>query len=217
MTERSSMTGIVLAGGRSTRLGRNKAIEPIGGKLLLHRVLDRLGAVFEELIVVVRDEDWVTPYLRGYSARVIPDVYPGLGTLAGIFAGLQAAQTMHAFVCACDMPFLSIPLLTYMRTLAEGFDVVIPVVDGREEPMHAIYSKRCLEPIETRLRRGGARVIDFFPEVQVRYIDDAEIRRFDPELQSFFNVNTPADLERALAIAAPEAGPHPESEQKQNA
>ncbi|MBI3978846.1 MAG: molybdenum cofactor guanylyltransferase [Chloroflexi bacterium] len=196
------MTGIVLAGGQSARLGRNKALEPIGGRLLLHRVLDRLAAVCAALVVVVRDEDWVSPHLAGRPARVVPDVYPGLGALAGIFAGLQAARHEYTFACACDMPFLSSPLIQFLQSLASGFDVVIPVVGGREEPMHAVYSKRCQDPMEKRLCQGGARVIDFFPDVRVRYVAEDEIRGFDPHLLSFFNVNTPADLERALALAA---------------
>jgi len=103
---------------------------------------------------------------------------------------------------ACDMPFLDLKLLRYMILLSPGQDVVIPRIGELTEPLHAIYSKQCLQPIERVLAGGGGgRIIDFFPEVRVRYIEEQEIKLFDPQHLSFFNINMPADLEKASSLA----------------
>ena len=100
------------------------------------------------------------------------------------------------------MPFLNTGLLQFMIDLAPDFDVVVPRVDGRPEPLHAIYSKSCLEPIESRLKRQDLKIALFFEEVRVAYVDEEDIDLFDPERLSFFNVNTQEDLDKALALEA---------------
>ena len=100
------------------------------------------------------------------------------------------------------MPFLNTGLLQFMVDLASDFDVVVPRLDGRPEPLHAIYSKRCLEPIEGRLKRQDLKITLFFEEVRVAYVDEEDIDLFDPDRLSFFNVNTQEDLDKALALEA---------------
>jgi len=197
------MTVIILAGGKSLRLGRDKALEEIGGKSLIERVIERLSSLGNEIIVVISSSD----QLPDLSASRVVDIYPGKGALGGIYSGLRAATSFHSLVVACDMPFLSIALLRYLVETCPGFDIVIPRVAGNIEPLHAVYSKNCLTPIEAMLDEGKLRIADFFPAVRVRYVEEAEIERFDPERLSFFNINSKADLEQARALLEKETTP----------
>ena len=196
------VTGIVLAGGMSRRLGRDKALEPVGGEPLLRRVIGRLSEVSQETVVVVADAERATGLLLPDSAGVVVDVYPGKGSLGGIFSGLSASGLDWGIVVACDMPFLNVDLLRHMLSLRKGCDAVVPVVDGRPEPTHAVYYRGCLSSIESRLQADDLKITRFFDEVRVRYVTQEEIAGFDPEYLSFFNVNTQEDLDRALTLAA---------------
>ena len=196
------VSGIVLAGGQSRRLGRDKAVELLGGQPMIRRVLERVAGLTSENIVVVADEARGTTLPLLEDTMVAVDVHPGMGSLGGIFSGLAAAGNEWAIVAACDMPFLNADLLGYLLSLREGADVVAPVVAGRPEPTHALYSRECLPFIEERLRAEELKITGFYGRVRVRYVEERDILRFDPELLSFFNVNSPQDLERALALAA---------------
>ncbi len=193
---------MALAGGMSRRLGRNKAVEEIGGERLIERVINRLSEVSSETVVVVAEESRAQALDLPDGVRTAADIYPGHGSLGGIFTGLSAARGDYGIVVACDMPFLNTGLLQFMVDLAPDFDVVVPRVDGRPEPLHAIYSKSCLEPIESRLKRQDLKIALFFEEVRVAYVDEEDIDLFDPERLSFFNVNTQQDLDKALALEA---------------
>lgn len=129
------------------------------------------------------------------------DLYPGKGALGGIYTGLVSSANFHNLTVACDMPFLNIELLRYMIELCPGFDAVVPRVGRNVEPLHAIYSKNCLDPIARLLKHGNLQIGNLFNSVKVRYIEQDEIDKFDPEHLSFFNVNTKADLERAWELA----------------
>ena len=196
-----AVTGVLLAGGQSRRLGRNKALEPFHGQPLMARVAARLAQLCGELVVVVADLGKAAGLPVPPSAGVTADLYPGKGSLGGIYSGLHAAANPWAVVVACDMPFLNVALLRHMLSLREGHDAVVPVVEGYPEPAHAAYSRACLEPIRRRLERDQLKIAGFFDEVRVRYLPEDEVRRLDPDLLSFFNVNTQEDLDRALALA----------------
>ena len=188
---------IVLAGGQSQRLGADKAFLKIGNQILIEGIVEKMAQIGDEVIIVTN-----SPQEYGYlEARLVGDVYPGKGALGGIYSGLKAAHNHHSMVVACDMPFLDLNLLRYMILLSPGQDVVIPRVGGLTEPLHAIYSKVCLQPIERLLSAGGVKIIEFFPEVRVRYVEEQEIGLFDPQRLSFFNINTLADLEKARSLA----------------
>ena len=194
---RRPISCIVLAGGKGKRLGTDKAFLSIGGRVLIERTVEKMARIGDEVIVVTN-----SPQKHGdLEARLVGDVYPGKGALGGIYSGLKAAHSYNSLVVACDMPFLDLKLLRYMILLSPGQDVVIPRVGGLTEPLHAIYSKQCLQPIERVLASGGRRIIDFFPEVRVRYVEEQEIGLFDPQCLSFFNINTPGDLEKARNLA----------------
>ena len=196
------ISGIVLAGGLSRRLGRDKAVEPIGGEPLIARCIGRLSAVADEIIVVVNGIDRGKQLPLPTTCRVVMDVYADSGSLGGIFSGVSALGDEWGVVVACDMPFLNIALLKHMLSLREGFDAVVPVLDGRPEPTHALYSKACLPHIERRLQAGDLKIARFFDDVSVCYVSQEDVDAHDPDHLSFFNVNTQSDLDKALELAA---------------
>lgn len=188
---------VVLAGGGSTRLGRDKALLELEGRTLVARTLGALAQLTDDLIVVTS----LAPRLFPPLARVVTDRYVGAGVLAGMHAGLLAARGELAIVVACDMPFLDLDLLRHLISLAEDADIVVPRWTD-VEPLHAVYRPAaCLGPIERALARGERRVVSFYHKVEVRYVERAEIARFAPQGRSFFNVNTAEDWERARTLA----------------
>ena len=192
---------VVLAGGKGLRLGQDKALETIGNKSLLERVVSSLSS-FNSDIIVVTGREQSFPQLIGYpKLRIATDTYPNKGPLGGIYAGLAASVSFYNLVIACDMPFLNQALLDYMLQLSADFDLVVPQVGNMVEPLHAVYSKSCLAPMEWLLKQGKLSVTELFSLVKVRYVEAEEINWFDPKHLSFFNINTEADLEVARELA----------------
>lgn len=193
------VSGIVLAGGRSRRLGTNKAVVRVGGVRLIERVLGHMRQLCDDLVIVTNEP---APY-RDLGERLVGDVWPGMGSLGGIYSGLRAARYDRGLVAGCDMPFLNAGLLRLMIDLSRDYDVVIPRLDdGRMEPLHAVYGRACLEPMEAQLQASDLRIINILPHLRVRYLEQGELEALDPQHLSFFNVNTRQDLERAQALAA---------------
>ncbi len=190
----------VLAGGQSHRMGRDKAFLPVGGRPVIERVIERVAPLSDDVLLIANAH---APY-RHLSARLVGDVYLGKGSLGGIYTALQAARYNHCLVFACDMPFLDVGLLRYLIGLAPGYDVVIPRVEEFPETLHAVYGKRCLEPTQRRLLAGQLKIVGFFDEVRVRYVERDDVARFDPQFRSFMNMNTPADWERLQQLAMQE-------------
>ena len=197
---------IVLAGGKGLRLGRDKVQEIIGDRNLLQRVLSQLSSFNNDIIVVTAGEKSLSQFIGYPRFRIVADTYPGKGALGGIYTGLAASNSLYNLVVACDMPFLNQALLRYMIQLLAGFDLVVPRVGELTEPLHAVYSKSCLAPIERLLNQGELRVSTLFGLVKVRYVEADEIDRFDPKHLSFFNINTEADLETAQRLAKETSG-----------
>ena len=197
-----SVTAVVLAGGRSRRLGRNKALELVGGVPLIARVTSALQSISSETVIVVAEERQAEVLPLPSDARVVRDLYPNSGSLGGILTGLISATGVWALVVACDMPFLNKALLSEMASERDDCDAVVPVLDGRPEPTHALYSKVCMEPIRKKIEAGDLKISAFFESVRVKYLPQRTIEMIDPGLWSFFNVNTPKDLETAMARAA---------------
>lgn len=206
-------------------MGQDKAWIPLRGRALVERVVSRLDRICQEVIIVSNDQ----ALFKRLSAVLVRDIFPGKGSLGGIYTGLVTAKHDRAIVVACDMPFLNIALLGYMVDLANEFDVVVPAASskiGREtpqaattaqhgavrrtakqgnlHPLHAVYSKRCLGPIEARIADGDLRMISFYPDVRVHIIPEQEIDSIDPDHLSLFNVNTPEDLQFAESLAGQE-------------
>lgn len=199
------VTSIVLAGGKNLRLGRSKALEVVGGKSLIERVVERLEPVTDQFLIVTSREQSEFP--TSGEIEVLTDVYPEKGPLSGIYTGLLASRSSRSIAVACDMPFLNNKLLGYMIDLSRDFDAVVPRwQNGMLEPLHAIYAKSCLDTMKTRLENDRLGIHRFLNEISVRYIEEEECRQFDPELLSFFNINHEADLKRAGKLAAERDG-----------
>lgn len=198
------MTSIILAGGKSSRLGRNKAIQVIEGKSLIQRVVDRLAIMSTEIIIVTARGEAV-PFSSSVKTRTVADIYPGKGPLAGIYSGLTVSSSLRAIVVGCDTPFLSVSLLEYMTQICTAFDIVVPLIKNEVEPLCAVYSKNCLAPIQQLLERDERQIIGFFDMVKVKYLEEDQINRFDPEHLSFFNINNQADLDSATKLLAKKA------------
>ncbi len=193
-------TTIVLAGGKSSRLGRDKVRENLGAESLLQRVLHRISSLGNEILVVIREETRPLPLSLDIPVKLVTDVYPGRGALGGLYSGLLASNTQYNLVLGCDMPFLNLDLLRYILKVVEGFDVAVPRLGEFMEPLHAAYSRSCLAIIEPLVKRGLYPIYDFFPDVETRYVEADEINRFDPLHLSFLNINTEADLQKARSL-----------------
>jgi len=197
------LTGIVLAGGASRRMGRDKAFLELGGRPLIEIVIERMSRVCAEVLVVAAppssDGDIpMVPDVRSYAGLGVPvveDCFRDVGVLGGLHAGLEAAAHELTLAVGCDMPFLNPDLLRVFAGWAEEFDVVVlRHGDGeRVEPLHAAYRRTCLPAIENAVRTGRRRIISFFSQVRVRYATLDEVLPFDPHLRSFRNVNTPEE------------------------
>jgi len=193
------VTGVIQAGGKSTRMGgRPKALMELGGRRIIDRVADVVRAVTDDLLLVTN-----TPELYASLALpMVPDVFPDHGSLGGVYSGLRAAPGDAAFTVACDMPFLTPEVARLVIDRAALADVVVPTLGGRLETLHACYAKSCLGPMESKLRQGQLRIAGFFDEVRVLAIPEDEVAHFrDPEI-IFMNVNTPEELARAREVLA---------------
>ena len=192
-----TVTGVIQAGGKSTRMGGEpKALMDLGGKRIIERVVEVLGSVLPDVLIVTN-----TPELYAFlGLPLVPDVFPDHGSLGGIYTGLKAAKGEAAFTVACDMPFLKSEVVRLVVSHAGEADVVIPKVGDQYETLHALYAKACLPHMEEALRAGRFKVIGFFPKVKVLEIPEAEVARFVNPHLCFMNVNTPDELARARAI-----------------
>jgi len=192
---------IVLAGGKSLRLGYDKVLETIGNTSLLERVIYRVSLLSSEVIIVTANEPTNLELVDYPKLRILCDTYPGKGPIGGIYTGLATSTSFYNLVVASDMPFLNQNLLHYMIQLSANFDLVVPRVGNLVEPLHAVYTKKCLATIEQMIKQDKLSVNQLFHLVKTRYVEAEEIERFDPKHLSFFNINTKADLKRARELA----------------
>ena len=183
------------------RLGYDKALETVGNKSLLQRVISCVSPLGSDIILVTARELTTIQSIDYPKLRVVTDIYPGKGPLVGIYTGLVTSTLFYNLVVASDMPFLNQALLRYMIQLSTNFDIVVPRVGNLVEPLHAVYTKSCSAPIEQIIKQGKLSVNKLFSLVRVRYVEAEEIERFDPKHLSFFNINTKADLEKARELA----------------
>lgn len=189
----------ILAGGRSERMGQDKAFIKVGNRPVIERILATVKPLTVDILISTNTPQ---PYAR-FGLRCVADIYPNKAALSGIYSALDAARHPHVLVVACDMPFPNIALLQYLIALAPTADAIVPQVDPLgPETLHAVYSKACLPAIKSRLLANQLRIIDFFDDVSVRYVLRDEVAQFDPQLYAFINLNTPEDLQKAQSIAA---------------
>lgn len=190
------ITAVILAGGRSSRMGENKLLLPLGDKPVIGHLIETLNSLFVESILVT---DHAYAY-QGFVVRTVADIIrcPQKNSLTGIHAGLVAAGEDYCLVVAGDMPFINPSVLKYLANRCDGYDVTIIQDGAHYQPLCAIYHKNCIPYMEKLLRQNHYKILDFFPDVRVKYVDIAELTKLDPEGMSFFNVNTPAEYQRAI-------------------
>ncbi|MEW6718581.1 MAG: molybdenum cofactor guanylyltransferase [Chloroflexota bacterium] len=189
----------ILAGGKSSRMGRDKGLLPFQGMTMVEYILKQVeGLGADTFIISNHPENY-----QGLGLPVYKDVIPDIGTLGGVYSAVAYAIQPFCIVLACDMPFINRELLDYLLSFVPDYDVIVPRIKAQEfaEPLRGVYGKSCLQPIEETLAAGQRRVVDFFDKVHVRYVEKSEVERFDPQGLSFFNVNRMADLREAERIA----------------
>jgi molybdenum cofactor guanylyltransferase len=201
-----SGSAIILAGGKSSRMGRAKAALPFGGVTILERILAELGSVFEEIVVVAARADAesypVERRIRGAPGVVLlrdEDSYAG--PVAALVRGLEAASGDSVFACSCDLPLLRAEVARFLCDRIDGFDAAIPQVDGRPQPLCAAYRRSSREAIKVIAASGERRLTAIVGRLDTRTVTEAELLPIDPGLQSFLNTNTPEEYARALALA----------------
>jgi molybdopterin-guanine dinucleotide biosynthesis protein A len=185
MISLDNITGVILVGGKSLRMGKDKALLEIGGVPMYARMLHALEKIFNDVILVGdRPERFLDCQWPVYS-----DIYPG-SALGGLFTGLHHSATEYIFVAPCDIPFPNEALIRHLCLSVEGNDAVVPKTEDGYEPLFAVYGKSCLFPMENMLERGMFRIRGFYPVIKVRYIYENEIARFYKNDKTFLNVNT---------------------------
>ena len=208
----SDVTGVLLAGGKSRRMGADKRFLAVGNRPLLERSCSVLSQIFERVCIVIAQDG---PLLEA-PIPVVRDLIPSSGSLGGMYTGLHQAATPHIFLAACDMPFIHADLVQYMVDQKDDVDIVLAYWNGRPQPTHAVYSRNCLSVVEGLIRSGDLKLQRLLatPTLRVRQITEDEIRKIDPDGRSFLNVNAPSDLDRARSLCGEliddRYGDHPE-------
>ena len=191
-TNVSACAGVILAGGLNSRFGgREKALIPLAGKPMIDHIIKAFDDLFDEILIVSNQ-----PHNHAErDATIVSDLVDARSSLTGIHAALFYSHCEEVFICACDTPLIKTDLIaTLLEARQPGIDVLVPQTPYGLEPLCAVYAKRCLETIENRLRRGDYRIRRFFDRVRVKHVSEKRLRRVDPDLLSFKNVNTPEEL-----------------------
>ncbi|MBJ6727122.1 molybdenum cofactor guanylyltransferase [Geomonas sp. Red875] len=189
-----NVTGVILAGGQSRRMGSNKAVLPYGGVPLIERIYRQMSELFVETVVVTNTPE-LYPFL---PCPKVKDQYPGMGPLAGIHAALNYSRTRYIAVVACDMPWISTRLIRELAGFRDGSDVILPEGDHGLEPLHAIYSKECIPFIEESLNADRRRIVSFFDRVKVQVMTLDQTSQIEPSLRAFRNINTVQEYQQSL-------------------
>ncbi len=192
------VTGVLLAGGKSRRMGEDKRHLLVGAQTLLERGLAVLRATFQDVLVVIAQD---SPPLD-VEAHVVRDLVPDCGSLGGLYTGLMQASTPYIFVVACDMPFLDPAAIAQFTSRRANADIVIAKLGSRRHPMHALYSKQCVPVVARMIQARQLKIQEMVSDrsLQVRYVTEGDFRAIDPSGRSFQNVNTQADLEAARSL-----------------
>jgi molybdopterin-guanine dinucleotide biosynthesis protein A len=190
----NDITGVILAGGKSSRYGSNKALAKLNGTPLVERVLGAMGSVFNDLIIITNNPE-------EYAYLKLPmkeDLIKGLGPLGGIYTGLESISHDAGFFVACDMPFLNVGLIRHILAIRKDYDAVVPKIDWKIETLHTLYCKSCLPAIKSLIESKNFQAKRFFQSIRIRYVGQDEIMRFDPRLHAFANVNRPEEMDVML-------------------
>lgn len=188
------MNAIILAGGKSIRFGSDKAFAKIGDSTLIESLFLSLSLVFNKIIIVTNFKE----RYKNFPAIITEDIFKDAGPLGGLYAGLKASNSDRNFVVACDMPLVNLMLIKYMAGLIDG-DAIVPMINGKVEPLHAVYSKKCISAVEAQLKSGIYKIQEVFNLVDTRYIKEDVINKYDPSLLSFLNINLQKDMQKIKA------------------
>lgn len=182
--------GIILSGGLNSRIGLNKAFLEISGKKIIERTVILFKELFEEVVVVTKDP---LTY-ADLDVRIATDVKDITGSLVGVYSGLLSSTSEYNVVVACDMPLINRDIVRYLVSKINGYDAVVPFCQGRLQPLHAVYSKKCIKPLEELINSGHMRITKLFEKVKTKRVEEEELKKFDPDFKSFININTKEDL-----------------------
>jgi len=171
-------------------MGENKAFIRINGERSIDRTIRIFRELFDEIVLVTNDP----PAYLEFDLKIVTDIVKGKAALGGIYTGLFHSSCEQAFVCPCDMPFLNGDFIRYMTERAKGYDVVVPAPPDGLQPLHAIYSRKCMHPMKKLMDIDRLKITGFYRNVRVLEIPADMIATFDPENRMFFNVNSPDDL-----------------------
>ena len=197
MAERSHIdnaSAIILTGGKSSRMGRPKALLLFDGEPLIVHVVRTIERLFTDIVVVAAPEQELPPL----PVTLVRDEVAYQGPVGGIHYGLRATRREVGFVTSCDVPFLNLALISYLTSQISNYDVVVPFWQERLQPLFAVYRRSVAPLLQDQLERGELRPIYLYKKVPTREVREDEIRRFDPEGLSFLNMNTPEDYQSAL-------------------
>jgi FdhD protein len=186
------VSGVILAGGKSSRMGSNKALLPYRGGRFIESIHRQLAEIFEEVLLVTNNPE----QYEFLPCRKVSDIFPGAGALAGIHSGLYHGNSPAIFAVACDMPYLNNELVRHLADRADADSVIIPEGPAGLEPLHAVYGKGCLDAVEESLMAGERRIMSFFDRVSIVRVNSEQIAGFDPSFSSFCNINTPEEYFR---------------------
>ena len=182
------ITGVILVGGKSRRMGQDKALLDLAGQPLIGRIIGVMQSCFKHLLLVGDQPERFT----SYNLPVVPDSYPG-SSLGGLYTGLHAAATERIFVTSCDIPFPNPELIRLICAEAEGYDAIVPATDGGLEPLFALYAKSCLPVMQTALEAGNFRITAVLQQLQIKTIAPEQLGQIDADGRALLNINTPEE------------------------
>jgi len=180
----------IIAGGKSGRFGSDKSLHVFNGKPMIQHTYDAVKPVFGEIFIIAPDVE----KFSFLDAKVIPDIIPGLGPIGGIFTAVESLDLERVFIFPCDMPFINTDFIRYMTDIPDYYDIIVPEVNGRYQPLHAIYSKKCADGIKIKIEQKDYRMSGFYEGYNIRKVNEGEIEFYDDPLNMFRNINFREDL-----------------------
>lgn len=186
----------ILAGGLSSRMGRDKSFVELAGKPLIAHVIERVSQLALPIMIITNDPE----SYQVFGLPLFADVLPSRSSLTGLYSALYHSASTYTLCVACDMPFLSPNLLTRLIRLCGGCDAVVPIFDGQAQALHAVYNKTCLAPLRQQYEQNRLRIRDLYPQISTCWVDEVTLRKHDRRLTSFVNINTPDKLQSASVM-----------------
>jgi len=190
LESKNKLSGIILSGGKSVRMGQNKAFIEIDGISIINRIVTLFNELFQEIIIVTNEKE----LFYSFDSKIYSDLIPNKGALGGLYTGIFFSSFPFSFCVACDMPFINKSIVHYLIQNLKEYDVIVPQTKDGLQPLHAIYSKNCLRPIKNMIEQGKYKILDFYHLVRVKIVDEEHFIQLDPKRESFLNINTPDEL-----------------------